>query len=400
VDAVDADRRQQRIWSKPVVIGPAVKVGGMPALTQKEAKRLAWDNHLSRLDQNQQTPLSMMTVGQFVERRFTPGHVRHLKKSGRSHYANMLKHVLPVIGPMRLCDVRKEHVQNLVNRVLDRLSWQTAKHVKNTVSAIFTFAEGDDSFSGTNPAKHVNLGESRATRRPRALTFDEARQLLECEKPDLRAFCEFLLYTSCNVSEAVGLQWRYVNLNDEWASVDGEAIPPRHIAIRHQLYRGEFGSVKARPRVRNLPLPGALLDLLAGLYSRGKHIGPDDWVFTNEEGGPFDEHNQVRRHLKLAAALAGLGTVERDERGRVTKFSSWVGWHTFRHTHSTWTKTVGLGDYDRMRLMGHAALSMTDRYTHEDTERQRSALERIAERLAGDSNGKRVNVVEIRKKAG
>lgn len=381
VDAVDSDGKPRRIWSKPVVVGPSIKIGGTEALTEKQAKRTAWEQWLSRLDQNQQTPLSMMTVEQFVERRFTPGHIRHLKLAGRRHYAAMLKHVLPVIGAIRLCDVRKEAVQLLVNGILDRLSWQTAMHVKNVVSAIFTFAEGDDSFSGVNPAKHVNLGERRITRIPKALTFDEARRLLNALKPELRLFCEFLLLTSCNVSEAVGLQWRYVNLSDRWASVDGEAIPPRHIAIRHQLFGGEFGSVKDRARLRNVPLPGMLCERMAALRMPAVDTA---WVF-GKDGKSFDEHNQVRRHLKPAAVAVGIG--------------GWVSWHTFRHTHSTWTKTVGLSDFDRMRLMGHGQISMTDRYTHEDTERQRGALDQITELLAGPVKPRDGKVLKMRKVA-
>lgn len=46
VDAIDAEGRLKRIWSRPVTIGPAMKMDGMPALTEKEAKRSAWDNHL------------------------------------------------------------------------------------------------------------------------------------------------------------------------------------------------------------------------------------------------------------------------------------------------------------------------------------------------------------------
>jgi integrase len=40
-----------------------------------------------------------------------------------------------------------------------------------------------------------------------------------------------------------------------------------------------------------------------------------------------------------------------------------------------------------MLLMGHASLSMTDRYTGAEMDRQVAALELIAERLMGEAQG-------------
>jgi len=56
----------------------------------------------------------------------------------------------------------------------------------------------------------------------------------------------------------------------------------------------------------------------------------------------------------------------------------WLSWHVFRHTCATLTKTFGMLDVDRRVLMGHSDATMTDRYTHEDVERMRAVVERIA----------------------
>src|SRR5579863_6009263 len=66
-DQVRASGEIKRGWSKSVTIGPAESLG---ALTEKEARRLAWENFLSRLDQNHRTPQSVMTVREYVERKF------------------------------------------------------------------------------------------------------------------------------------------------------------------------------------------------------------------------------------------------------------------------------------------------------------------------------------------
>jgi hypothetical protein len=90
-DATDEEGNRKRPWSKPVWLGPCE---GKRALTEKEAQRLAWDNFLSKLDQNNTVPKSMMTVGQFVEKAFVPEHVMMLKDSGAIFYRTRLKHVV------------------------------------------------------------------------------------------------------------------------------------------------------------------------------------------------------------------------------------------------------------------------------------------------------------------
>lgn len=118
VDAIDSRGNIRRAWSKPVVIGPAEKGFGLPPLSKREAKRQAWDTWLSKLDQNNRTPLAVMKLADFVSQRFQPNHVDRLKAAGRKHYATMLDHIIPVLGKLRLCDVRKEHVETLVSRFL------------------------------------------------------------------------------------------------------------------------------------------------------------------------------------------------------------------------------------------------------------------------------------------
>jgi hypothetical protein len=45
-----------------------------------------------------------------------------------------------------------------------------------------------------------------------------------------------------------------------------------------------------------------------------------------------------------------------------------------------------------MKRMGHGSLSMTDRYTHGDTDRRRDVLDEIAEKFAGSLKSKLTRV--------
>lgn len=394
IDVLTPDNQVKRQWSKAVSIGPAVKGFGMKPLTKTEANRAAWENHLSKLDQNNRTPLSMMTVEQFVETKFQPGHVDLLKPAGRSHYKYMLPHALAAIGKMRLCDVRKEHVQYAINGILKKdvppppepaegkktaakkqwkprkYSVQTAKHVRTVISAIFSYAESEGCFSGTNPAKHAKLPEM-VTKQRHALSLQQVQAVYGKLKAPINDMMLFAVLTSMNIAEICGLRWRRVNLTDQWKVMDDEILPPRTLAVREQWYRGAFGSVKAKARRRNIPIPKLLMTVLKSMASEAQQ-DQDAVVFASRTGRPIDEHNAAKRHLKPAGESLGM---------------PWLSWHVFRHTHSTLTKQIGLSDYDRMVLMGHGSIQMTDRYTHADVERQREALDQIGDLIIGDASG-------------
>ncbi len=177
-----------------------------------------------------------------------------------------------------------------------------------------------------------------------------------------------------NIAEICGLQWKRVNLNEQFTTVDGESLPPLTIAVRAQWYRGEYGSVKAmigdnytsKSRRRNLPIPVPLRGVLAKIKERTRFTGPDDPVFVARTGKPVDEHNVARRHLKPVGKSLGM---------------PWLSWHCFRRTHTTLANELGMAFTDRMAMMGHSEARMTALYTADDLQRRRTVLDQMADRL-------------------
>lgn len=424
-DQIQPDGSTKYGWSRFRDVGPAT---GENRMTEKEAKRAFWDNYLSRLDENMRTPQSVLTVAQFVERRFVPESVMMMKPAGRIHYTTMLPHVLegiPVerrsfkgtkkgqelpeiprmfgIGKKRMRDVNHEDVQRLVAEAIRRkYSPQTLRHIRTCVSAIFTFAEEIRWFSGRNPAKFVKLPEM--TRKDvRVLTFDELKALLAILKPTARAMVLCASLTSMNIAEVCGLRWKRVNLTDEPVIMDGESLPPRCVAVREQWYRAAFGTVKAKSRRRNLPLPKLLVDALKEIHAgvSGSKVTacpvtdganrlqtaredptrqqptPEDPVFVGREGKPRDQSAMLKRQVRPAAAKIGAPT---------------LGWHDLRRTFATLADQLGMSMGERQALMGHARASQTMAYTHTPSDQALAALERLGEKVTTG------NVVEIRRK--
>ena len=320
-DKISADGDVTRGWSRAVHIGPSA---GPLKLTEKEARRLGRENFLSKLDAGVCAPHSAVTICNFVEQRFLPDHVALLKRSGRSHYESMLKHVPPTLQNLRLKDITAADIQRLVSSMLAKdYSVQTVKHVRTVVSAIFTHAKRLGWHTGENPAKLVRLPEM-VRKESHALSFNQAVATITALKSPAREMVLFAILTSMNIAEICGLQWKRVNLTDQFTTVDGESLPPLTIAVRGQWYRGEYGRVKAKSRRRNLPIPTILRGVLAKMKERKKFTGADDPVFAATTGKPVDEHNIARRHLKPVGESLAM---------------PWLSWHCFRRTHTTLART-------------------------------------------------------------
>ncbi len=386
-------------WSRPVIIGPAKgNQTGLQAWTEKQARREAWEKFLSKLDQNVRVPSSVMTVEQFVGRVYVPEHVLMLRR--QDHQRSMLKHVLkpeavdrifgvdreeknprrkfklhtvpgwPYLDGIPLRDVTAADAQRIILALHGRgKSWQTSKHVRNIISAIFSEAKRKNFFVGDNPAAGVKLPPKQLTRPPHALTWEQAQSVTAKLASPAKEMAMVSMLLSMNIAEVCGLCWRHVNLADQWATVDGEALPPWTIAVRQQWERRKYGPLKHENRKRNVEIPEALVSVLDAMKGRKHFTGPDDPVFAGRTGKPADEHNYAKRHLKPTGRELGM---------------PWLSWHVFRHTHATLTKIAGMSDADRMKLMGHGSLSMTDRYTHaEDSKRRRTVLNEMATKLIG-----------------
>jgi len=249
-------------------------------LTKKEAIRMAWENVLSRIDQNVTVPDSIKTVDQFVRERYIPGHVR-MQADGATIEGRINKWVLPFIGDIRLREVRKYHVQQIIAAVIGAgRSVQTATHVRNSVSSIFRFAEGEDCFRGVNPAKHVELPDMIREDR-QALNYGQATALLDAAPERYRPIVRIALLSTLTIGEILGLKWAYLNLSDGWAQIDGESIAPYCFNVRWVVRQSDQQwrkRLKTPARQRNIPLIPEMADELAAIRASSEFTAPADPV--------------------------------------------------------------------------------------------------------------------------
>ena len=357
-EGADANGFAERHWQQPTVIGPAP---GPDGVTKDQAQRIARGHSLSRSAPEAQPPPSLMTITDFVENVFIPEHVAMKAASGRTHFRAILKHVLtpeevdrvfrvdadrsrtkltavrnwPYLGNIRLADTRPEDVQRLIAAAVTRgYSAQTVKHIRNVVGAIFTHARKRQCFSGDNPAELVALPRM-VRKEAHALTIDQAKDLLAAMQYPEKELALISILTHMNVAEICGLQWKWVNLADEWSMTDGEKIPPRTIAVRKHFYRGELVSLPMRSRKRFVTIPEPLIPILRALSERAKYTGSDAFVLVSAVGTPINEKDIAMRRLKPI--------------GRSMQMP-WLSWRVFGRTHTTLAYQFGTRSLDYLAM--------------------------------------------------
>jgi integrase len=281
--------------------------------------------------QNTSLPEPRITIGEFVEAKFIPEYVASRRSSGQAFYQSMLKHVLipeevdrmfeanpgqqrkklkaipgwPYLGNMRFCDVRSEDIHRLTSAALAHgYSTQTAKHIRNVISAIFSHAIEERYFLGHNP---VSLVKPPKHRREDVveLTSDQAMVALGIMQYPEREMTLIGVFTGMSPAEIIGLQWGQVNLGNEELNETGLRVPPRTICVRKRWYRGKSEMVQKSCQ-RDLPVTAPLLRVLEQLRSRSLYTAPEDCILVSGVGTPVNQTNVLNRRLRPIARQLGL----------------------------------------------------------------------------------------------
>ncbi len=346
-------------WSPRVSVAPA---DGPFAVPRAVARQIFAEVYLTKLEDA--APPSGDTLGGFVEDVFYPQHADRTRHP-EWYRALVRNHVPEWLSAKRLIDVTKADVQRVCDGMAESgYAGQTVRHVRAMLHRVFEAAADEDRFDGRNPAKGVRVA-GKMPKETFALAYDEARALIDAlASEDAREVALFALLSGCRISEILGLKWLWVNVGRGPRSAGAVRLPPRSVAIRQQWYRGKLGPLKSAASERVIPLSDPMAAIL--LRRSGGDRGKDRFAFAARTGNPLDGCTLAARHLKPAAAFAGVPA---------------VSWHAFRHTHNTWLFDEGVSEAQRMAQLGHKATGINARYLHVRLDDRRDAVDRIAAKL-------------------
>jgi len=279
---------------------------------------------------------SSETVAAFLAR-WLDGERRRgrLRPRTAESYATLIKlHINPVVGRVRLPDLRPADIEHLVVTVLEHRSQQTARHVYKVMHRALGMATRWDLIPA-NPAAKVEAPSVRATRVPRPLSADEARRFLAATTEDERyPLYALAIATGMRRGEILALKWPDIDLAAGTVRVEKSL---RQLD-RYRFARDDTKTDKSR---RVLPLPAVVV---RALEKHQKAATTPGYVFARPDGRPLPPAEVTR---EFQATLTRLG------------FRS-IRFHDLRHTAANLALDRMGGDIRAVSAMlGHATITTT-----------------------------------------
>jgi integrase len=235
------------------------------------------------------------------------------------------------------------------------LAPKSKSHLKNLMHVLFNAAMRWELIPyQLNPMSLVRVKDgSKRMREPRILSVDEFRKILEHISEPFRTMCIVAMCMGLRVSEVLGLKW---------CDIDWEGS---RIGIRQSYVYGKSGAVKTPASQRWMPLDDSLAKKLRQhQLRRASPANKDGWIFASPDTGkPFWPGRIQENWLVPAAEKVGIGR---------------IGWHTFRHSHSSLLHALGVDLKVQQELLRHADIRTTmNIYTHAVPEALRKANSKV-----------------------
>lgn len=256
---------------------------------------------------------------------------RGLARSTRADYRRSLElYAIPFFDGMRVAAIAPRDIRGYVDHL--EILGQAASSVRKNfapVRALLATAV-EDGVMAANPASVIRVVGAHTDWEPerKALSRDELAAFFAALPDEWTPLFRLLVQTGLRISEAIGLTWGDLQLEDQTPT----------LKVRRQIYRGHVGPPKTRYGRRTIPLSGGTARLLRDLHTKSNHGEQADPVFCTPRGTPLDVSNLRVRVLRPTARQAGLGP---------------IGFHVFRHTCASLLFDAGRNIKQIQEWLGH-----------------------------------------------
>ncbi len=267
------------------------------------------------------------------------------------NYKGYIKnHIIPYIGGLRLIEVKRSHIQAVINK--QHKSKALAEAVKMTMYQIFESAV-DEELIKSNPVRNIEIPLECTNGTHRAITKVERQAIYEVAENN-RAGLWALTMLLCGLrpSETKRLTWNDIDLKKEL------------ITVRKS---------KTKAGTRKIPMPSYLVDKFSLEQKNGV------FVFTKSNGKPLDDSalSDMWKSLKRDLDIS-LGAKVYRNKIVISVVAKDLTAYCLRHTYATDLQNAGVPINVAKVLLGHSDISTTANiYTHYNKEAQEDARTKI-----------------------
>lgn len=300
-------------------------VGKVGIVTKTIARELLKKRELQvKLGQWDMIDAKIPTLNEFANEYLK--HVRDVaKKHSWSRDVLSLKYLKAVFGERRLSDITPKDIDDYKGTRLVDVAPATVNRELEVLRHLLNLAERWKKFFGKNPVSQAGLLILN-NQVERILSPEEEERLLACSSPQLSAILICALNTGMRKGEIISLKWSNVDLDNNVITLE---------ATNTKSKKG-----------RKIPINSKLRKTLLEQKLKG---GGSDYVFLSSNGNPYKRQDSLKQAFGGACRRAGIEGLR---------------FHDLRHTAATRMVESGAKIVAVSRILGHADLKTTMRYTH------------------------------------
>jgi integrase len=307
---------------------------------------------MARLNQAGFSPEAGATLREYVENIYFPALVGYARPSTIKGYRDIWRvHLSKRIGTKRVRDFSTRDGRDVLMAIAgsEDLARSTVRHIKSTLSAIFTFAL-NDGLVNRNPMHGVLLPKrGRESEGTHAYSLEEIEQMLAVLPDPAKTIVAIAAFAGLRLGELRGLSW------DDYDGID--------LKVSRSVWRSHVTPPKTRKSRAPVPVIGPLR-LMIDACKPEHAFGP---MFPNSRGGPIWLDSLAYRVIHPILKANGL---------------TWQGWHSLRRGLATNLKRLGVPTERIQRILRHSNISVTQNsYILMDTNDAREAMKGLGEHV-------------------
>jgi integrase len=140
------------------------------------------------------------------------------------------RHILPVLGDLRLVDIVPLHIEQLSQAKEGKLSPQSIRNMLAVLQGILSVAEDNDLIS-RSPIRNRHKPVVQRQEKP-IWSPEQVRKIIEGVPENFRCLFITAALTGARLGELLALQWKHLNLEERTLRIEqslwkGQLVPPK-----------------------------------------------------------------------------------------------------------------------------------------------------------------------------